>query len=149
MIDENIMYSEVYEILSILGPKYIDKIPPQLYEYIENKRKKDYSCNINNYETIENQNLMNETVEFISYINLNYWVSEKERKSLISIYNENEEIFNEKSRKKYNPNNILKNGNQIPKTEVNAFSPQIAMVEYRKSIFKNIIHKIKSLFQKS
>lgn len=109
MIDEDIMYSEVYEILEILGPKYINRIPSQLYEHIENKRNKDYSCNINNYEPIENQNISNETIEFISFINLKYWADEKERKSLVSIYNENEEIFNEKSREKYDTNNIFKN----------------------------------------
>lgn len=140
MIDENIMYSEVYEILSILGPKYIDKIPPQLYEYIKSKRKKDYSCNINNYETIENQDLMNETIEFISYINLKYWVNERERKNLNLIYSKNEEIFNEKSREKYDPNNIFKN-----KTEENK---ELAIVEIKtKNWYEKLLNTIKKLFK--
>ena len=142
MIDEGVMYSEVYEILGILGPKYINRIPSQLYEYIENNRKKDYSCNINNYEPIENQNIMDETIELISLINLKYWADENERESLISIYNANEEIYNEKAREKYDPNNIFKN-KTVQKEEA-------AMVEIKaEKWYEKLFSLIKKLFERN
>ena len=39
-------YSEVYEILNLLGKKYIDKIPKKLYYFFEEERDKSYSKEI-------------------------------------------------------------------------------------------------------
>ena len=102
---ESNMYTEVYEILKILGPSYINKLPKDLYKYIENNRNKNYLTNIDVSLSIEEQNLMKETIEFISFINLKYWADEEERKKLISIYNENEIKYNQQ----YNSENIFKN----------------------------------------
>lgn len=138
MIDDDIMYSEVYEILTILGPKYINKIPSPIYEYIKSKKRINYCCNINNCEHVENQNLMKETIEFISYINLKYWADEKERKNLISVYNKNEEIFS----KKYDFNNIF-NNKKIEKKE-------LAVVEVKnEKWYEKILFFIENLLKKN
>ena len=104
-MNEANMYTEVYEILKILGAQYINKLPNDLYKYIENNRNKNYLTNIDISLPIEEQHFMKETIEFISFINLKYWADEEERKKLISIYNENEIKYNEK----YNSENIFKN----------------------------------------
>lgn len=141
MIDESIMYSQVYEILSILGPQYIHKIPLQEYEKIKNKRKKDYSCHINNYEPIENQNLMKETIEFISFINLTYWADEKERKELMEIYTKNQAIFNEKAKEKYDVKSIFKNRTEEKK--------ELIVVEAKKlKWYETILSVIKEVFKR-
>ena len=39
-MNDIIVYSEVYEILNILGKKYIDKLPKDLYNLIDESRDK-------------------------------------------------------------------------------------------------------------
>ena len=39
-MNESITYAEVYEILNLLGEKYINKIPKKLYDFINSSRKK-------------------------------------------------------------------------------------------------------------
>lgn len=109
MMNQGNMYSEAYDILKILGAEYINKIPHSLYEYIEKNRNKEHLSNIKSSIPINKQNIMKETIEFISFINLKYWANDKERCSLISIYNANEKRYNDKCRQMYSLDNIFKN----------------------------------------
>ena len=84
------VYSEVYEILNVLGSDYIKKLPSNLYEHIMSKRDKkcviEYDINV----PIEEQNFCNETLDLIAYLNLHYWCDEKEKIELLKIYMKNE-----------------------------------------------------------
>lgn len=73
---------------------------------------------------------------------MNYWCeNENEKFELKQIFKNNEDMYENELRKKYNPDNIFKKHVQekIIKNEV-------ALVEYKESIFKRLINKIKSLF---
>ena len=52
----------------------------------------------------------------------------------------------EKWKKKYSVDNLFKNKNNI--TQVDNEGKNIAMVEYKESVFKRIINKIKNIFHK-
>lgn len=73
-----------------------------------------------------------------------YIVSQEERSRLLSEEREEERRIENELREKYNPDNLFKNkSNNI---ENNTNNP-VEMVEYKESIFKKIINKIKSIFK--
>ena len=108
MIDNfNIMFSEVYSVLNLLGREYIYKLPNNVYEFIKNERVPNYEFNINMERDVISQ-ISKDALAFISYLNLKYWATLEEQRELIKIYKEND-IKKEKSKLKFNPRTILNN----------------------------------------
>lgn len=137
------IYSEVYQVLNLLGNEYIDKLPKSLFNMLEKKRDINYEPKYTEDIPLNKQNIKNETISIIALLHLNYWCeNENEKYELKQIFKNNEDMYENELRKKYNPDNIFKKHAQekIIKNEV-------ALVEYKESIFKRLINKIKSLFK--
>lgn len=137
------IYSEVYQVLNLLGNEYIDKLPKSLFNMLEKKRDINYEPKYTEDIPLNKQNIKNETISIIALLHLNYWCeNENEKFELKQIFKNNEDMYENELRKKYNPDNIFKKHAQekIIKNEV-------ALVEYKESIFKRLINKIKSLFK--
>lgn len=52
----------------------------------------------------------------------------------------------EQQREKYNPNNLFENRKQEVTDKTQLIANEVAMVEYKESIFKRFINKIKNIF---
>lgn len=64
------IYSEVYEVLRVLGEEYINKIPLNIYNEIEEKRNKK-----NTYEFNYNIDSLNiESIHILSELNDKYFI---------------------------------------------------------------------------
>ena len=87
MIDkkEEVLYKEVYTVLETLGDNYINKLPKDLYEFIRNESEKYDRFILDKTKKISNQ-ISEDTIAFIAYLNLNYWCTENEKNELIKIY---------------------------------------------------------------
>ena len=136
------IYSEVYQVLNFLGNEYIDKLPKSLFNMLEKKRDINYEPKYTEDIPLNKQNIKKETISIIALLHLNYWCeNENEKFELKQIFKNNEDMYENELREKYNPDNIFKKHVQekIIKNEV-------ALVEYKESIFKRLINKIKSLF---
>lgn len=55
--DLSIAYSEVYQILCFMEPKYVDRIPKKLLDLFYEKKDKDYKIQINPNIPLTEQNL--------------------------------------------------------------------------------------------
>lgn len=110
MIDkkEEVLYKEVYTVLETLGDNYINKLPKDLYEFIRNESEKHDRFILDKTKKISNQ-ISEDTIAFIAYLNLNYWCTENEKNELIKIYKENDLKEEEKKKEKYNIDNIFEN----------------------------------------
>ena len=65
---------------------------------------------------------------------------------MISLLNEDEIIAEEQKRKQYNPDSIFKN--KIDK-HIEQTSDNVKMIEYRESVFRKIISKIRKFLYKT
>lgn len=65
-----------------------------------------------------------------------------------ALFNKNEEKHQTEIREKCNPNNILKKDNVETKVEENGKANEVAMLEYKESIFKRFLNKIKKFFNR-
>lgn len=129
-------YVEVLGILALLDEEQKNRIPKKLKEFFENNKNQDYQVNIDSNIPLEEQNLLQETVDILAMLKLNYWcTNEKEKEGLLNLLNENEKKYQEELRKKYNPNNLFKDKES---KRVIYTNEELSIVKYKESIFKRI-----------
>ena len=162
----SIAYAEVYEILSFMEPKYIDKIPLKLMELFREEKLKDYKPNIEPTIPLDEQKLQKKTLIILAMLNINYWCEdEKEKNELRKIYEDNESAINEsiqvefvddmfKNHKNNNENvsdkvsSDVKNEKKVNQTINPNISKSVNIVVYKEpNIFKKCLSKIKKLFK--
>ena len=129
-------YVEVLGILDLLDEEQKNRIPKKLKEFLKNNKNQDYQVNIDSNIPLEEQNLLQETVDILAMLKLNYWcTNEKEKEGLLNLLNENEKKYQEELRKKYNPNNLFKDKES---KRVIYTNEELSIVKYKESIFKRI-----------
>ncbi|MBR1540133.1 MAG: hypothetical protein IJ629_03025 [Clostridia bacterium] len=90
-------YTEVNQILDILGEKFKTKIPKKLLDFFEKNQNLDYHPNINPNIPIEEMNLLRDTLIIISILNLKYWEKDEEqREKLKEVYRNNQIDYQKK-----------------------------------------------------
>lgn len=140
-------YAEILTILSHMEMKYQDKIPKKLIDFFERNSAKDYKFDIDLAIPLKEQKLKAKTLSLLAMLNLNYWCeSDEEKQELMKHYSENEKKYQEELREKYNPDNILKKRNQENEIKENIIQNEVTLVEYKESIFRRLISKIKNIF---
>ena len=87
-----LVYSEVYEILNILGEEYKNSIPEKLYKFIKENRSQNYKFEYDTNISLSEQKVTRKTVAFLCMLHCNYWCKSEEEKAQITKileYNEN------------------------------------------------------------
>ena len=140
-------YVEILEILKHMDKVYVDKIPKKLIDFFKENKANDYDFKYNSTVEIGQQKLNDNTLALLAMLNLNYWCdSEEHKKELIKKYTENEQKYQEELREKYNTDNIFKERKQEKRIEEGIDQKDVAMIEYKESILKKVINKLKSIF---
>ena len=141
------IYSEVYQVLNLLGNDYIDKLPTRLINMLREKREVNYSPEYTEDIPLNEQNIKKETMAIIVLLYLNYWCEdENEKLEVKQILKSNEDKYQLELRERYNSDNIFKNYKQEPKKVEANIEDETSMIPYKKSIFRKIINKLKSVF---
>lgn len=132
-------YSEVDQFLKLLSNEQRNEIPQKLQKLFSREKAKDYEKIIDSKKPIKEQGLKEETLAIIALLNLNYWCKdENEKRRLKEVYVKNEKIYQEHLQVQFNPNEIFK------KKEI--IKERVSIVEYKESIIKKLINKIKNMF---
>ena len=141
--DANAMAEVIYYLKGI-KQEDIDKIPKKLMQYLNGNASKEYKCNFDYNKPLKDLKLLDETRGIIGMICYNYWcITEIQKRQYLKRLSENEQKYQRVLYEKYNPDNIFKN----KKTEsIETTSDMVEIVEYKESILKKIIHKIKNIF---
>lgn len=137
------IYSEVYQVLNLLGNEYINKLPNSLLNMLKEKRNINYIPQYKEDIPLNKQNIKKETLSIIALLHLNYWCeNEKEKHQLKQIFKNNEDRYQSELICKYNPENIFEKHK-----EENIVQNQVSIIEYQVPLFKRVISKIKSMFK--
>ena len=141
------IYSEVYQILNLLGNDYIDKLPTSLINMLREKREVNYNPEYTDDIPLNEQNIKKETMSIIALLYLNYWCEDEDEKLEVKqILKSNEDNYQLERRERYNPDDIFKNYKQESKKVEANIDDETSMIPYKKSIFRKIINKLKSAF---
>lgn len=126
-VEQSKMYSEVYQILEILGDEYKSLLPKDIIETINNNRMTDYTPIYDSNIPLNEQNISKKTSDFLCMLHYNYWCKDaKEKKVLDEILDHNEEKrrketfeyqekFKEKNEKNVDNNVLVVKDNWIKK----------------------------------
>lgn len=137
---------EVNTILNYMGKEYINKLPYKLVNFINENMDITYISNINVNIPINEQTIKKDTKILLSLIYRNYWCDEEKKKKLIEKDAYFKDEHEKKIREKYNPDNVFKDKQQKVVNEESAVN-NVSIVEYKESLFKKILNKIKCIFR--
>ena len=137
MEEKEEIYSELYSVLNLLGKSYIEKLPKQLYQLIENSRNPNYLPKYSFNEPLVNQNINKKTISMLALIDLNYWRKDNtEKQELVDILNRNKKMVDEYQSIKYNTDNLFKNVFDLSNSKY--------CINYYYTLRCNIVHRGKS-----
>ena len=117
----SIAIAEFLHILKGFSNEDVNKIPKKVLNYFEENCNKDYICDFDYNDNIDNMNLKKETYGLLGLICYNYWCeTEEEKKNYYRILQENEKKYQEDLSKKFDINNIFENKNHkfVPTNEI-------------------------------
>ena len=146
MVDIDKRLTELEYVLKKLDNKYLQNIPQEVWNYINENKDRDYIFEYDESKKLEEQKLHLDTVSMLTYINIEYLLEGEQKKEMIVLLREDETIAEKQKREKYNPDNIFKNYNKENKIEENIIKDEVAMMEYKGVLFQKFINKIKSIF---
>lgn len=149
MIAENYAcaYKEVIEVLKHTKREDVNKIPKYRILLWKTNMKKDYDFKIDTSKTLEEQNLSKEAKAIIANIFKKYWATDYQKERIEAKEKYDIEQMEKEKYERYNPNDIFKNRKQDILSE-NSTTNNVAIVEYKESLFKKIINKIKEIFHR-
>lgn len=143
--DDNIMYAELSEILKMMEPKEVNKIPKKLLEVIEKEKSNTYIPNYSSKIELNSQSIKKETLAMLALLYINYWCEdENEKKEYLKLIEKNEQKYQQQIREKTD----IKYITRTQKIEKNNVPEQELAVVKNKSFIKNVIEKIKSFLKK-
>lgn len=135
-------YAEIDSFIDLLDEYNKNKIPEKLREYFKNEKDEKYIKKINPNQSIQSQNLKEETLALIAMLNLQYWCeNEDEKERLKKIYAQNEKKYQDMIQEKYNIDNIFKKNEEIIENKQEQKN-NMQIVIYKNSTLKRIINKI-------
>ena len=141
--DDTIMYAELSEILKMMEPEEVNKIPKKLLEVIEKEKSNTYIPNYDSKIELNSQNIKKETLAMLALLYINYWCEdENEKKEYLKLIEENEQKYQVKLNKK---TDITKFFESEKKERIQEQS--LTVVE-NKNLITRIIEKIKKLWKK-
>lgn len=134
-------YVEVLEILKHIPKEDYEKIPREKIEFYKNNMDKNY---VYIYDPITPKTLR-KTDAILINLYKNYIAKEDEKKIINQILKLNEMKDEQEKQKNFNTDNIFNNKNKHVENKNNN-EEILAIVEYKETMFKNIINKIKKIF---
>lgn len=137
-------YKEIYEILRIFPQELVAKIPQEKIDFFYNNMDINYEYDIS-VDTFDGQTMLEETKAILTILFRDYWATPAQREKILGYENSIRNKLEEKTRMKYNPDNLFKK--KESQNDVEEQIEQMAMVEYKENIFKRIINKILNILK--
>ena len=140
------IYVDISVIISMMPTEMKSKISNSFINFIENNKSNNYVSNINPNIPLKEQNIRKETKEMLGIIYRDYLCDDEERINLLQEEKRELTKLEAEKREIYNLDNIFKKNNLKENNEENSIKNEVSIVEYKESIIKRIITKIKNLF---
>ena len=138
-------YAEVYTILQELNEEEYNKIPPKVIKTIEANRNEEYEYELDDELELKDQPMLSETKAILFNLFRDYLATPEQKAKIIRMQNEARQKNELKKQQMYNTDIFA---NKPKKNLAENSNETMQIVEYKESIFKRILNKIKSFFIK-
>ena len=136
---------EFNRILEYTSEDLKNKIPKKFLDFLQSIQSKTYKFEYDKTKKLDEQKLKPKTRGLIALVYQDYICNEAEKEEYIQKSQKLIKQIEESKREKYNPNDIFKDKKiENDKDTTNT----VEIVEYKESIIKRIIRKIKNIFTK-
>ena len=133
---------EFNSILEYTSEDLKNKIPKKFLDFLQSIQSETYKFEYDKTKKLDEQNLKPKTRGLIALVYQDYICNETEKEEYIQKSQKIIQQIEENKREKYNPNDIFKDKKiDNDKDTTNT----VEIVEYKESIFKRLINKIKRL----
>lgn len=136
-----IAYSEVLEILKYISKEEVNKVPQDMLEMFKTNASNENQFIYNPNKTLQEQNVSEIARAIIAILFRDYWAKENQKQKILNKQNLDREKMREEM---YNPDNIFQKHNIQHKE--NSTTNEVAIVEYKESIFTKIKNWFKRIF---
>ena len=140
MEEVNKSFVEVFEILKHMSPGNVMKIPEDIRNYIRDNRDNNYIWKYDETKDFKNQNISEDTLAMLAYLNTEYMLDEERKQLMKQIYKINQQKLEKEKGEQYNSDSLLKKSNNKEENKI---------AEYKEGLFVKIKRMFKNLFQKS
>jgi len=136
---------EFNRILEYTSEDLKNKIPKKFLDFLQSIQSETYKFEYDKTKKLDEQKLKPKTRGLIALVYQDYICNEAEKEEYIQKSQKLIKQIEESKREKYNPNDIFKDKKiDNDKDTTNT----VEIVEYKESIIKRIIRKIKNIFTK-
>ena len=136
---------EFNSILEYTSEDLKNKIPKKFLDFLQSIQSKTYKFEYDKTKKLDEQKLKPKTRGLIALVYQDYICNEAEKEEYIQKSQKIIQQIEENKREKYNPNDIFKDKKiENDRDTTNT----VEIVEYKESIIKRIIRKIKNIFTK-
>ena len=136
---------EFNSILEYTSEDLKNKIPKKFLDFLQSIQSKNYKFEYDKTKKLDEQKLKPKTRGLIALVYQDYICNEAEKEEYIQKSQKLIKQIEESKREKYNPNDIFKDKKiENDRDTTNT----VEIVEYKESIIKRIIRKIKNIFTK-
>ena len=132
-------------ILEYTSEEVKNRIPKKFLDFLQSIQSKTYKFEYDKTKKLDEQKLKPKTRGLIALVYQDYICNETEKEEYIQKSKKIIKQVEESKREKYNPNDIFKD-KKID--TVKDTTKTVEIVEYKESIIKKIINKIKNIFTK-
>lgn len=144
-IERKQAYTEILEILNILGNNYSEKVPNKMKKYFQDNCSEDYKFNIDSRSNISEQITNPITINLLGMLRYNYWCnSENEKQELLKKFSENDEKKEQKLRERYNPDKLFENRAIMQQDSI--VKNDVALAQVKENFFTKLMKKLKDIF---
>ena len=134
---------EFNRILEYTSEDLKNKIPKKFLDFLQSIQSETYKFEYDKTKKLDEQKLKPKTRGLIALVYQDYICNEAEKEEYIQKSQKLIKQIEESKREKYNPNDIFKDKKiETDKDTTNT----VEIVEYKESIIKRIIRKIKNIF---
>ncbi len=146
MIQEtNDICKEALIILSYFNNDLIEKIPNKVFsKLLELSANSKIHLHIDTKKDLDKQDISEESKDLVSLIYYSFIADKNEKNELFKLWTDNENIYQEKLREKYNIDNIFKNNISKTSNIDTTTLPSTAIIKHEK---ENVFYKIKKFIK--
>ncbi len=138
--------SETLDILEHTRKEDVNKISPKFMEYLKNNASPNYISSLDHSKKISDMDLKEKTKIILAILYRKFWCSEEEKLAFDAKIKNNEIVYQQELREKYNPDNLFKDKTNF-KQNVDT-TQTMSIVEYTENFWKKLINKIKNYFKR-
>ena len=144
MVDYAKRLVEVDEILNYLPIDDYNKIPVDIINVIEDNKDKNYEWHYDETKKLKEQNVLNETIAILSYINMEYILNDEQ----IDFMNKVHKLNDVRSDIDYIESKAIfeRNNENSEKSKVLNENNQVDMIKTKENIFTKIKNVLKNIF---